>query len=150
MCKGLCRSQRQSRSWTFQELQINVITEKHSRSDEITNSAFFFPLNLKKLEKELKKAMALLSENKNLNHSDYQNNLFNDQLSRTNDLTVETPDLWHILYTGWPDQEARRGVGRSLAASCSVCTGPAQRNGTTETHSVTQLWQIPTETDSFT
>lgn len=70
-----------------------------------------FPLNLKKLEKELKKAMALLSENKNLNQGNYQNNLFNDQLSRTNDLTVETPDLQHILYAGWPGQAARRDSG---------------------------------------
>lgn len=93
-----------------QQLNISRIANKcHYR--ETFQIRFLFPLNLKKLEKELKKPMSLLSENKNLNQGNYQNNLFNDQLSRTNDLTVKTPDLQHILYTGWPGQEARRDSG---------------------------------------
>jgi len=58
------------------ELKINVIATDSSRSDKINNFTFLFHLNLMKLEEQLKKATAFLSENKNLNQGNYQDNEF--------------------------------------------------------------------------
>lgn len=58
------------------ELKINVTATDSSRSDKINNFTFLFHLNLMKLEEQLKKATAFLSENKNLNQGNYQDNEF--------------------------------------------------------------------------